>query len=116
MTEHATIKMYQNYLYYLIIHSLLHKIYTLTVLGLLLWSSSVSYFFQDAFPGVFATIIEAKDQLMPFDTKKVLESGQSQNETKKNSSNDIANEDHNKLTDCEMPPCPPGQACIQSCP
>jgi hypothetical protein len=90
--------------------------YTLTVLGLLLWSSSVPYFFQNAFPGVFATIVEAKDQLMPFDMNEDLESGQSQNETKKNSSNFVADEGHNKLTDCEMPPCPPGQACIQSCP
>jgi hypothetical protein len=108
--------MYQNYLYYSIIHSLLHKIYTLTVLGLLLWSSSVSHFFQDAYPGVFATVVEAKDQLMSFDMKEVLESEKGQNETKKNSSNFVDDEGHNKLTNCEMPPCPPGQACIQSCP
>ena len=53
---------------------------------------------------------------MPFDNQKILEPAQSQNETTKNSSNIAGDDSPHQTADCEMPPCPPVQACIQSCP
>ncbi|TVP41717.1 hypothetical protein [Candidatus Nitrosocosmicus arcticus] len=94
----------------------MNKKFTLSVFGFLILATSVAYYFQNEFPTVSGTIINAKDQLMPFDMKEMLGTGQDQNDTINNSSNVVADGNLNKLTDCEMPPCPPGKACIQSCP
>ena len=94
----------------------MNKTSTLLIFVVLVFSTSVAYYFQYDFQAASATIVDAKDQLMPLDMKEMLGTGQDQNETTKNSSNVVAEDNSNKLTDCEMPPCPPGQACIQSCP
>lgn len=94
----------------------MNKTSTLSIFVVLVFSTSVAYYFQNNFPAASGTIVDAKDQLMPFDMKEMLGTGQVQNDTTKNSSNIDADDNSNKLTDCEMPPCPPGQACIQSCP
>lgn len=75
-----------------------------------------AYYFQSNFPAVSATIGSAKDQLKPFDIQEMLGGGQTQNETADNSSNIVTDDIQDNPLDCEMPPCPPGQACIQSCP
>jgi hypothetical protein len=89
---------------------------TLIIFVILVFSIFVVFYLQNVYHAVSATIVDAKSQLMPFDNQKILESGQSQNETTKNSSNIVADDTSDQTTDCEMPPCPPGQACIQSCP
>jgi hypothetical protein len=38
------------------------------------------------------------------------------NNTSSNNSDSTNYEGNNQIISCEMPPCPPGQACIQSCP
>ncbi|MBA2267837.1 MAG: hypothetical protein H0W19_05805 [Nitrosopumilus sp.] len=65
---------------------------------------------------VAATIDNPKDQLLPFDMKDIFGGGPGQNETSNNYSSTTVEDNSNKMTKCEMPPCPPGQACIQSCP
>ena len=75
-----------------------------------------AYYFQNNFPAVSATIVSAKDQLKPFDIQEMFGTGQAQNETAENSSNIVTDDNQDNPIDCEMPPCPPGQACIQSLP
>ncbi len=106
----------QNFLYYLTVHSLLNKISTLSIFGILVLSTFFTYYFQNNIHSVSATIVSAKDQLMPFDMKQMLEVGPAQNETAVNSSNIVTDDNQDSPIDCEMPPCPLGQACIQSCP
>ncbi len=89
---------------------------TLIVLVILVFSPFIVFYLQNDYQAVTATIVDAKGQLMPFDNQNMLEPRQSQNETTKNSSNIVADDSSDQTTDCEMPPCPPGQACIQSCP
>jgi hypothetical protein len=89
---------------------------TLIVFVILVFSTFVVFYLQNDYQAVSATIVDAKGQLMTFDNQKMLEPGQIQNETTKNSSNIVADDNLDQTTDCEMPPCPPGQACIQSCP
>ena len=95
---------------------ILNKSNTLSVFVLLVLSTFVAYYLQNDLQAVFATIVNAKDQLMPFDMKEMLGTGQAQNETANNSTNIVDDDSPNAVTPCEMPPCPPGQACIQSCP
>lgn len=106
----------QNFLYYRVIHFLLNKKFTLPIFAILVLSTFLAYYFQNNFPTVSATSSSPKDQLMPFDIKNLFDAGPAQNETADNSSNIVADDNQESLTDCEMPPCPPGQACIQSCP
>ena len=73
-------------------------------------------YFQNNFPAVSATTVSAKDQIKPFDIQEMFGTGQAQNETAENSSNIVTDGNQDNPLDCEMPPCPPGQACIQSCP
>jgi hypothetical protein len=88
---------------------------SLIVSVILVFSTFVVFYLQNDYQAASATIVDAKSQLMPFDNQKMLEPGQSQNETTKNSSSIVADDTSDQTTDCEMPPCPPGQACIQSC-
>ncbi len=91
------------------------NISTLIVSVILVFSTFVVFYLQNDYQAASATIVDAKSQLMPFDDQKMLESGQSQNETTMNSSSIVADDTSDQTTDCEMSPCPPGQACIQSC-
>ena len=75
-----------------------------------------AYYFQNNFPAVSATIGSAKDQLKPFDIQEMFGTWQAQNETAENSSNIVTDDNQDNPIECEMPPCPPGQSCIQSCP
>jgi hypothetical protein len=79
-------------------------------------STFLTYYFQNNSNTVSATVVSPQDQIMPFDMKEMFETGQAQNETAQNLSNKVVDENQDKPADCEMPPCPPGQACIQSCP
>ncbi|MDF0682300.1 MAG: hypothetical protein P0116_15185 [Candidatus Nitrosocosmicus sp.] len=94
----------------------MNKKFTLPIFAILVLSTFLAYYFQNNFPTVSATSSSPKDQLMPFDIKNLFDAGPAQNETADNSSNIVADDNQESLTDCEMPPCPPGQACIQSCP
>ncbi|MDN5844959.1 MAG: hypothetical protein L0H53_01640 [Candidatus Nitrosocosmicus sp.] len=105
----------QNFLYYLIVHSLLNKIFSLSIFVALVLSTFLAYHILNEIQSVSATTVSSKDQLMPFDME-IFELGHSQNETVENSSNIVTDDTQDKTEDCEMPPCPPGQACIQSCP
>ena len=89
---------------------------TLIVFVIQVFSIFVVFYLQNDYHAVSTTMIDVKGQLMPFDNQKVLEPAQGQNETTKNSSNIVGDDSPHQTTDCEMPPCPPGQACIQSCP
>ena len=53
---------------------------------------------------------------MPFGMNNIFEIGQLQNETSENSANVTTSDNPQGSGGCDMPPCPPGQACIQSCP
>jgi hypothetical protein len=112
----TTIVKDQNFLYYLIIHSLLHKILSLSIFGVLVLSTFLSSYFENNFLTVSATIVSAKDQLMPFDLRDMVDVGQAQNESVENSSDRSTDDNQDSQIDCDMPPCPPGQACMQSCP
>jgi hypothetical protein len=90
--------------------------FTLLLSVVLILSTFVAYYIHNEFQSASATVINSKDQLMPFDMKKMMGTEQSQNETSKNSSNVVPEDNPITTTDCEMPPCPPGHACIQSCP
>lgn len=94
------------------------KSITLSVFVVLVLSTFVAYYLINDLQAVSATITDSKDQLMPFDKQDIFETGQAQNETTKNSSTIGlgAGDNTDQITNCEMPPCPPGQACIQSCP
>ena len=96
----------------------MNKSTTISLFLVLVLSTFVAYSLQNDLQAISATIVDAKDQLMPFDMKEMLGTGQAQNETAKNSSTIGVGADEipDKITPCEMPPCPPGQACIQSCP
>ena len=104
--SNITIVKDQNFLYYLIIHSLLNKILTLSIFVILVLSTFLAYYFENNFPAVSATIVSAKDQLMPFDMKDMFGTGQTQNETAENSSNIVTDDNQDNPIDCEMPPCP----------
>ena len=97
-------------------YSILNNSTTLSVFVVLVLSTFVAYYLQNDLQTVSATIAAAKDQLMPFDMKDMFGTGQAQNETANNSTNIVADDSQNAIMPCEMPPCPPGQACIQSCP
>ena len=94
----------------------MNKSITLSLYVVIVLSTFVAYYLQNDLQAVSATIADGNDQLMPFDMKDMLGTGQTQNETASNSSNIVADDSQNPVTPCEMPPCPPGQACIQSCP
>ncbi len=100
----------------MIVVSLLNNTFIPSLFLFLLLSTFVAYYLQNGLQSVSATIVNAKDQLMPFDMKEMLGTGQAQNETANNSTNIVDDDSPNPVTPCEMPPCPPGQACIQSCP
>ena len=76
----------------------------------------LAYYFQNNFQAVSAGIDSTKDQLMPFDMKELFREGHAQNETTENPSNIVTDDNKDNTVDCNMPPCPPGAACIQSCP
>jgi hypothetical protein len=95
---------------------LMSKSTTLTVYVVIVLSTFVVYYLQSDLRAASATITDPKDQLMPFDMNDMTGTGQAQNQTANNSSNIVADGSQNQKTPCEMPPCPPGQACIQSCP
>jgi hypothetical protein len=100
-------------------YSRLNKSTTLSVFIALVLSTFVAYYIQNDLHAVSATIADAKDQLMPLDMQDMLKTTQAQNETAKNSSTiggGPADESPDNINNCVMPPCPPGQACIQSCP
>ena len=100
----------------MVIHFLLNKKSTLSIFVILVLSSFIAYYLQNNFHTVSATTGSPKDQLMPFDIKDMFNVGAAQNETAENSSNIVTEDNQDSPVDCEMPPCPPGQACIQSCP
>ena len=100
----------------MVIHFLLNKKSTLSIFIILVLSTFIAYYFQSNLHTVSATTGSTKDQLMPFDIKDMFGSGPVQNETEKNYSNIVTEDNQGSSIDCEMPPCPPGQACIQSCP
>ena len=52
---------------------------------------------------------------MPFGMNNMFEIGQLQNETSENSANVTTSVNPQGSGDCDMSPCLPGQACIQSC-
>jgi len=83
---------------------------------ILVLSIFIAYYLQNNFHAVSATTGSPKDQLMPFDIKNMFDAGATQNETADNSSNIVTEDNQDNPVDCVMPPCPPGQACIQSCP
>lgn len=96
--------------------SLLNKIFTLSIFVALVLSPLLAYDFKD-FQAVLATpTVSPNGQLMPLDFKERVETGLSQNMTVENSSNIVIDNSQDKPEDCEMPPCPPGHACIQRCP
>ncbi len=98
-------------------HSLLNKIFTLSIFVALVLSTFLAYDFLNYFQAVSATTtVNPNDQLMPIDVMEMFETGHSQNSTAENSSNIVIDNSQDKPEDCEMPPCPPGHACIQSCP
>lgn len=53
---------------------------------------------------------------LPFEIGEITPPNQNTNDTYYNNSNSTANEDDEQQANCDMPPCPPGHACIQSCP
>ena len=73
-------------------------------------------YFQNYFQVGLATSFDANDIKMPFEMNNMFEIGQLQNETSGNSANVTTNDSPQGSVGCDMPPCPPGQACIQSCP
>ena len=97
-------------------HSLLNKIFTLSIFVALVLATFLAYHFINDFQAVSATNVSSNQQLTPFDAKEMVETGQSQNKTVENSSNIVINDSQDNLEECEMPPCPPEHACIQSCP
>jgi len=100
----------------LVIPLVLNKNSTLSIFVILVLSTFVANYFQNSFNAVSATTGSPKDQLMPFEIKNMFDPGPAQNESAENSSNIVTEDNQNSPVDCEMPPCPPGQACIQSCP
>ncbi len=106
----------KNFLYYLVLHSLLNKIFTLSIFVALVLATFLAYHLINDFKAVSATNISPTEQPMPSDVKEMFETGQSQNKTVENSSDIIINDSPGKIEECKMPPCPPGHACIQSCP
>ncbi|MFI5425315.1 MAG: hypothetical protein ACHQXG_11055 [Nitrososphaerales archaeon] len=94
----------------------MHKILILSIFGILVLSTFLASYFENNFLTVSASIVSAKDQLMPFDLKDMVDVGQAQNVSTENSSDTGTYDDQENTVDCDMPPCPPGQACIQSCP
>jgi hypothetical protein len=98
------------------VHSLLNKIFSLSISVAIVLATFLAYHFINDFQAVSATNVSANEQLMPFDAKEMFETGQSQNKTVENSSDIIIKDSPDKIEECEMPPCPPDHACIQSCP
>jgi len=94
----------------------LNKKSTLSGLVVLVLSTFLAYYFQTNFQAVSASDVSAKDQLMPLDMKEMYGAVEAQNETTENSSNIVTDDNQGNPVDCNMPPCQPGQACIQSCP
>ncbi len=95
----------------------MNKIFALPIIAALVLSTFLANDFLNDFQAVSATTtVSPNDQLMPFDVKEMFETGQPQNKTVENSSNMVIDDSQDKIEDCEMPPCPPGHACIQSCP
>jgi len=100
----------------MVIHLLLNKKSTLSIFVILVLSTFIAYYFQNNLHTVSATTGSTKDQLMLFDIKDMFDARAAKNETAENSSNIVTEDNQDSPVDCEMPPCPPGQACIQSCP
>ena len=94
----------------------MNKSAILSVYVVIVLSTFVVYYLQSDLQAASATITDPKDQLMPFDMNDMIGTGQAQNQTANNSSHIVADGSQNQIMPCEMPPCPPGQACIQSCP
>ena len=67
-------------------------------------STLLAYYFQNNFPAVSATIVSAKDQLIPFDIQEMFGTGQAQNETAENSSNIVTDDNQDNPIDCEYAP------------
>ncbi len=53
---------------------------------------------------------------IPFEIGDIAHPNQNTNDTYLNNSNSTTGDDNDQQANCEMPPCPPGYACIQSCP
>lgn len=54
---------------------------------------------------------------LPFEIGDISDNAEHTNSsTTSNNSNSTNYEQNDEILNCEMPPCPPGQACIQSCP
>ena len=96
----------------------MNKSTILSVFVVLISSTFAAQYLLNDLLAVSASVAYSKNQLMPFEMKEIFETGQAQNEPTKNSSTiGVGAEDNtDKTTNCEMPPCPHGQACIQSCP
>lgn len=62
----------------------------------------------------FSGTANAQEQVLPFSVGDML----SQNSTGSNNTNDTDTDmgSSDGTLPCDMPPCPPDQACIQSCP
>jgi len=58
-------------------------------------------------------IASGQDNVLPFEIGDITGSNENINDTSYNNSNSTLIEENDN---CVMPPCPPGQACIQSCP
>jgi len=106
---------HQNFLYYLAVNSLLNKLSILPILAVHVLSIVLASYFQNYFQVGLATSVDVNDQKMPFGMNNIFEIGQLQNETSENSANVTTSDNPQGSGGCDMPPCPPGQACIQSC-
>ncbi|HKR74518.1 MAG TPA: hypothetical protein VJR94_10460 [Candidatus Nitrosocosmicus sp.] len=68
---------------------------------------------QNMIPYVFG-----QSESLPFEVGNFIEPGKEQDQISNNSfvSNSTTTEASERAENCVMPPCPPGHACIQSCP
>ncbi|HKU84205.1 MAG TPA: hypothetical protein VJP58_09200 [Candidatus Nitrosocosmicus sp.] len=94
----------------------MNKLSILSILGVLVLSIPLASYPQIYFQVGLATSVDANDQKMPFGMNNMFDIGQLQNETSENSANVTTSDNPQDSGGCDMPPCPPGQACIQSCP
>ena len=53
---------------------------------------------------------------LPFEIGDIIPPNQNTSDTSNNNSNSTTGDDNDQQANCDMPPCPPGYACIQSCP
>ena len=64
-----------------------------------------------------ARMVYGQGDSLPFEIGDISGNGEKTNSNNSSNNSNSTNYDENDgLLNCEMPPCPPGQACIQSCP